>query len=199
MRYEHSVSRIFVISGTSRAEGSDMANIEVIVGDITKLNVDTIVNAANAQLLAGGGVCGAIFAAAGLEELSEACAEIGSCSTGSAAITPAFRLGKVGIKHIVHAVGPVWDVADDDLDGQRRLDEQLAGAYRTSLELAETVGARSIAFPAISTGIYGFPSERAAKIAAASCAEHRGALEQIMLVAFDQASAEFLECALAEA
>ena len=174
-----------------------MANIEVIVGDITKLNVDTIVNAANAQLLAGGGVCGAIFAAAGMEELSAACAEIGNCATGSAVITPAFRLEEVGIEHIVHAVGPTWDITDDDLEGQGRLDEQLAGAYRTSLELAETVGAESIAFPAISTGIYGFPVERAAAIAARTCAAHQGKLERVLLVAFDESSAVILRRAVA--
>jgi O-acetyl-ADP-ribose deacetylase (regulator of RNase III) len=173
-----------------------MAEIEVLVGDITRLNVDVIVNAANAQLLAGGGVCGAIFAAVGLEELSAACAEIGNCATGSAVITPAFRLEEIGIKHIVHAVGPIWDVADDDLGGQGRIDEQLAGAYRTSLELAETVGAESIAFPAISTGIYGFPVERAAAIAARTCAAHQGELERVLLVAFDESSAAILRSAV---
>ncbi len=174
-----------------------MAKIEVFVGDITKLNADVIVNAANTKLLAGGGVCGAIFAAAGLEELSAACAEIGSCSTGSAAITPAFRLEDVGIKHIVHAVGPVWDVADDDVKCQCRLDQQLAGAYGTSLELAETVGAESIAFPAISTGIYGFPMERAAEIAARTCAAHQGKLKRVLLVGFDESSAAILRSAVA--
>jgi O-acetyl-ADP-ribose deacetylase (regulator of RNase III) len=174
-----------------------MAKVEVVVGDITKMNVDVIVNAANAKLLAGGGVCGAIFAAAGLEELGATCAEIGNCATGSAAITPSFRLEEGGIKHIVHAVGPIWDVADDDLEGQRRLDEQLAGAYRTSLELAQTVGAESIAFPAISTGIYGFPVERAAAIAARTCAAHQGKLERVLLVAFDESSAAILRSAVA--
>jgi len=174
-----------------------MATVEVVVGDITKLNVDVIVNAANAQLLAGGGVCGAIFAAAGLEELRAACAEIGNCATGSAAITPAFRLEEVGIKHIVHALGPIWDVADDDLEGQRRLDEQLTSAYRSSLELAESVGAESVAFPAISTGIYGFPVERAAAIAARTCAAHEGKLERVLLVAFDESSALILRSAVA--
>ena len=174
-----------------------MAEIEVVIGDITTLNVDVIVNAANSELLAGGGVCGAIFAAAGVDDLSAACAEIGTCATGSAVITPAFGLEEVGIKHIVHAVGPIWDVDENDLESQGRLDEQLAGAYRSSLELADTVGAESIAFPAISTGIYGFPVERAAKIAASSCIGHQGALHQIILVAFDSASAEVLQRTLA--
>jgi O-acetyl-ADP-ribose deacetylase (regulator of RNase III) len=173
-----------------------MAEIEVFVGDITKLNVDVIVNAANSQLLAGGGVCGAIFAAAGLEELSAACGEIGACATGSAVITPAFRLKEVGIEHIVHAVGPIWDVTDDDLEGQGRLDEQLASAYRTSLEQAETVGAESIAFPAISTGIYGFPVERAAAIAARTCSACQGKLARVLLVAFDEQIAAELTNAL---
>ena len=165
-----------------------MAEIEVVIGDITTLNVDVIVNAANSQLLAGGGVCGAIFAAAGVEDLSAACAEIGTCATGSAVITPAFGLEEVGIKHIVHAVGPIWGVDENDLESQGRLDEQLAGAYRSSLELAETVGAESIAFSAISTGIYGFPMERAAGIATRACAEHQGNLGRILLVAFDKKS-----------
>ena len=173
-----------------------MADIEVIIGDITTLNVDVIVNAANEGLLAGGGVCGAIFAAAGADELSAACAEIGSCPTGSAVVTDSCGLRSVGIKYIVHAVGPIWDVADDDLGGQGRIDKQLAGAYRTSLELAETVGAESIAFPAISTGIYGFPVERAAAIAARTCAAHQGKLERVLLVAFDESSAAILRNAV---
>lgn len=174
-----------------------MADIEVVIGDITTLNVDVIVNAANEGLLAGGGVCGAIFAAAGADELSAACAEIGSCPTGSAVVTDSCGLRSVGIKYIVHAVGPIWRNADEESDEARLLDEQLAGAYRESLSLAESVGAGSIAFPAISTGIYGFPAERAANIAAASCREHRGALGRIQLVAFDESSAAILRNALA--
>jgi len=174
-----------------------MADIEVVIGDITTLNVDVIVNAANEGLLAGGGVCGAIFAAAGADELSAACAEIGSCPTGSAVITDSCALRSVGIKYIVHAVGPIWPIADEESDQARLLDEQLAGAYRESLSLAESVGASSIAFPAISTGIYGFPVERAANIAAASCREHGGCLGRIQLVAFDEYSAVILRSALA--
>jgi O-acetyl-ADP-ribose deacetylase (regulator of RNase III) len=174
-----------------------MADIEVVIGDITTLNVDVIVNAANEGLLAGGGVCGAIFAAAGVDELSAACAEIGSCSTGSAVITDSCGLRSVGIKYIVHAVGPIWRMADEESDEARLLDEQLAGAYRESLALAERVGASSIAFPAISTGIFGFPVERAANIAVRYCAEHQGSIERIQLVAFDESSAVILRNALA--
>ena len=174
-----------------------MADIEVIIGDITTLNVDVIVNAANEGLLAGGGVCGAIFAAAGADELSAACAEIGSCSTGSAVITDSCGLRSVGIKYIVHAVGPIWRIADEESDEARLLDEQLAGAYRESLSLAESVGAGSIAFPAISTGIYGFPAERAASIAVGVCLEFKGAIDRILLVAFDESSAAILRGAVA--
>lgn len=174
-----------------------MADIEVVIGDITTLNVDVIVNAANEGLLAGGGVCGAIFAAAGADELSAACAEIGSCPTGSAVITDSCGLRSVGIKYIVHAVGPIWRIADEESDEARLLDEQLAGAYRESLALAETVGASSIAFPAISTGIYGFPVERAANIAVGVCREFEGAIDRILLVAFDESSAVILRNALA--
>lgn len=173
-----------------------MADIEVVIGDITTLNVDVIVNAANEGLLAGGGVCGAIFAAAGADELSAACAEIGSCPTGSAVITDSCGLRPVGIKYIVHAVGPIWPIADEESDEAQVLDEQLAGAYRKSLALAESVGAGSIAFPAISTGIYGFPVGRAANIAVRSCAEHKGIIERVQLVAFDESSAVILRNAL---
>lgn len=176
-----------------------MADIEVIIGDITTLNVDVIVNAANEGLLAGGGVCGAIFAAAGVDELSAACAEIGRCPTGSAVVTNSCGLRSVGIKYIVHAVGPIWRIGDEESDEARILDEQLAGAYRESLALAESVGASSIAFPAISTGIYGFPVERAANIAVRVCAEHQRAIEQIQLVAFNESSAVVLRKAVAQA
>ena len=176
-----------------------MADIEVVIGDITTLNVDVIVNAANEGLLAGGGVCGAIFAAAGADELSAACAEIGRCPTGSAVVTDSCGLRSVGIKYIVHAVGPIWRIGDEESDEARILDEQLSGAYRESLALAESVGASSIAFPAISTGIYGFPVERAANIAVRSCAEHQGSIERIQLVAFDESSAVVLRKAVAQA
>lgn len=127
----------------------------VVVGDVTTLGVDAIVNAANEALLRGGGVCGAIFRAAG-PDLDEACAAVSPCPTGEARITPGFR---AKARWIIHAVGPVWRGGDHN---EARL---LASAYRESLRLAETAGAQSIAFPAISTGIYGYRREEAAQMA----------------------------------
>jgi O-acetyl-ADP-ribose deacetylase (regulator of RNase III) len=131
------------------------ARIEVIQADITTLPVDAIVNAANSSLLGGGGVDGAIHRAAG-PRLLEATRQIGGCPTGEARITPGFDLPA---KWVIHAVGPVWQ------GGHAGEDDLLAGCYRESLKLASSVGARTIAFPAISTGAYGFPMERAARIA----------------------------------
>ncbi len=129
--------------------------IEIVEGDITKLDVDAIVNAANRMLAPGGGVCGAIHRAAG-PELAEACARLGGCETGEAKITPGFRLPA---RYVIHTVGPVWG------GGERGEDRLLASCYRNSLALLREHGLASIAFPAISTGIYGFPPERAARIA----------------------------------
>lgn len=129
--------------------------IEIVVGDITKLALDAIVNAANITLLGGGGVDGAIHRAAG-PDLLKACREVGRCPTGDARITDGFRLPA---KKVIHAVGPVWD------GGGRNEPELLASAYRNSLRLAVETGVKTIAFPSISTGIYGFPIKRAAPIA----------------------------------
>ena len=123
--------------------------------DITQLDVDAIVNAANERLAPGGGVCGAIHRAAG-PELARACAAVGGCPTGEARITPGFDLMA---NYVIHAVGPVWH------GGARGEDRLLAGCYRHSLELALEHGLESIAFPAISTGIFGYPLERATGIA----------------------------------
>ena len=131
------------------------ARIEVIQADITRLPVDAIVNAANASLLGGGGVDGAIHRAAG-PRLLEATRKIGGCATGEARITPGFDLPA---KWVIHAVGPIWQ------GGQAGEDKLLAACYRESLKLASSVGAKTVAFPAISTGAYGFPMERAAHIA----------------------------------
>jgi O-acetyl-ADP-ribose deacetylase (regulator of RNase III) len=129
--------------------------LSVVEGDITKLTVDAIVNAANSALLGGGGVDGAIHRAAGPELLAE-CRTLGGCATGSAKITAGYKLPA---KWVVHAVGPVWH------GGSSNEDALLAGCYRTALALARDKGATSIAFPAISTGIYRFPLERATTIA----------------------------------
>jgi O-acetyl-ADP-ribose deacetylase (regulator of RNase III) len=133
------------------------------VADITSLATDAIVNAANESLAPGGGVCGAIHRAAG-PELTQACAELGGCPTGEARITSGFRLPA---RFVIHAVGPVWH------GGGAREPELLASAYRSAMELAAKHGLRSIAFPAISTGIYGYPLEPATAIAVSTV---RGAL-----------------------
>jgi O-acetyl-ADP-ribose deacetylase len=152
-------------------------SIQIIQGDITRLDVDAIVNAANEGLLPGGGVCGAIHAAAG-PGLARECAAIGGCPTGDARLTGGHRLPA---RRVVHAVGPVWR------GGEEGEDAALASCYRRAIDLAALAGARSIAFPAISTGIYGFPIERATRIALAEArsglARHP-ALERIVLCCF---------------
>jgi O-acetyl-ADP-ribose deacetylase (regulator of RNase III) len=129
--------------------------LEIVVADITTLDVDAVVNAANRSLLGGGGVDGAIHRAAG-PQLLEACRKLGGCDTGSAKMTPGFKLKA---RHVIHAVGPVWH------GGNEHEDELLASCYRTALDLAAQNGLTSIAFPAISTGVYAFPADMAARIA----------------------------------
>ena len=153
--------------------------LEIHAGDITRLAVGAIVNAANDRLAPGGGVCGAIHRAAG-PELARECAAIGHCPTGEARITGGYALPAT---HVIHAVGPVWHGGDQ---GEA---DQLAGCYRMSLELAQAAGLTSIAFPAISTGIFGYPIDQATRVAvetvSAWLAEHN-ALERVVFCVFGE-------------
>jgi O-acetyl-ADP-ribose deacetylase (regulator of RNase III) len=151
--------------------------LTAIVVDITTLHVDAIVNAANEQLAPGGGVCGAIHHAAG-PELARACARAGSCRTGEARITPGFKLPA---KYVIHAVGPLWHGGGA---GEAAL---LASAYRASLALARDHGLASIAFPAISTGIYGYPLRDATRVAVATIRDELtrpGTIERVIFACF---------------
>jgi len=143
--------------------------------------VDAVVNAANPSLAGGGGVDGAIHRAAGAQDLAAACRAIGRCAPGDAVATDGFALAA---RWIIHTVGPVWRGGDDEEDGT------LASCYRRSLEVADELGAASVAFPAISTGVYGFPPERAAAIAVRMVLETPTRVHEIRLVAFDGATFE---------
>ena len=164
------------------------ATLEAAQGDITREAVHAIVNAANSGLARGGGVCGAIFSAAG-PELDGACAELGGCPTGDAKATSGFRLPT---RWIIHAVGPVWH------GGDRGEPDLLASAYRRSLEVADEIGARSVAFPAISTGIYGYPLDPATEIAVRTCRDTHTDVELIRFVCFDDQTLASYRDALSE-
>lgn len=168
-----------------------MADLKVVRGDITKQHVDAVVNAANSSLLGGGGVDGAIHRAAG-PDLLDACQTLGGCSTGDAKATPGFGLHA---RWIFHAVGPVWN------GGHSGEAEKLANCYRRCLELAREHGVKSIAFPAISTGIYHYPKGPAAHIAVTLCRELAGScgVEKVEFVCFDEATAMTYDRELGEA
>jgi O-acetyl-ADP-ribose deacetylase (regulator of RNase III) len=166
--------------------------LDIVVADITTLDVDAIVNAANRTLLGGGGVDGAIHRAAG-PELLEECKTLRGCETGSAKITRGYRLKA---RHVIHAVGPVWG------GGAKNEETLLAGCYRTALDLAAAQRLISIAYPAISTGIYRFPADLAARIAVGTVASEIAArprgLMQAIFCCFSEESAEHHKDAFAE-
>lgn len=171
------------------AETPFAERVTVVEGDITRLSVDAVVNAANESLLGGGGVDGAIHRAAG-PELLEHCRTLGGCPTGEARITPGYRMAA---RHIIHTVGPVWYGGDADEP------DLLAACYRNSLALAAENGIRTIAFPAISTGAYGFPADRAAEIAVEtvrSVLSETPDMDLVVFCCFDGSTANLYESAL---
>lgn len=171
------------------AEPNVVKRMTVVTGDITKEQVDAIVNAANEGLRGGGGVDGAIHRAAG-PELLEECRGLGGCPTGDAKATKGYRLPATWV---IHTVGPVWH------GGSRGEDELLASAYRRSMEVAKDLGARTVAFPAISTGVYGFPADRAARIAVNTVAQFLGRNDtphEVRFVCFSAESAGTVQAAV---
>ena len=175
----------------SRMPGSPMDRLEVVTGDITEQPVDAVVNAANTSLLGGGGVDGAIHRAAGPELLQE-CRLLGGCATGNARITSGYNLPA---RWVLHTVGPVWKGGGH---GEREL---LASCYRRCLELAEERSIRTITFPAISAGVYGFPVQQATSIAVSEVAKYLEAnprIERVSFVCFDECTARIYDSALAQ-
>lgn len=167
-----------------------MDRIKVIEGDITKIEVDAIVNAANTSLLGGGGVDGAIHRAGGpqiLEDCRKIIAKQGGCKVGEAVITTA---GKLPAKYVIHTVGPQWN------NGTNNEDENLSNCYSNSLELAAKNNCKTIAFPSISTGVYRFPKDRAAKIATATIKKflnENATIKEVILVSFDNENYQILK------
>jgi O-acetyl-ADP-ribose deacetylase (regulator of RNase III) len=160
-------------------------NIELLKGDITQINVDAVVNAANSSLLGGGGVDGAIHRAGG-QQILEECKEIrnrqGKCKTGEAVVTTA---GNLPAKYVIHTVGPIWN------NNEEECSELLANCYKNSLKLAESLGVKTISFPNISTGVYGFPKELAAKIAVKEVQNFQSEIiEKVVFVCFDEENEE---------
>jgi O-acetyl-ADP-ribose deacetylase (regulator of RNase III) len=169
-------------------EAATPPTIRALLADITTVQVDAVVNAANSALVAGGGVDGAIHRAAGAQDLSAACAVLGGCDPGDAKVTPGFRLPA---RFIVHTVGPVWHGGDH---GEA---DVLASCYRRSIEVADEIGIKSIAFPAIATGAFGFPQEQAAQVAVDTLRSVQTSVQEVLLVAFDRHVLESYERALA--
>ena len=152
--------------------------IKFVKGDIALANTDAIVNAANRSLMPGTGVCGAIFEGAGIYRLEEECRKIGYCPTGSAVMTPGYKLM---CKYVIHAVGPIYRGSPDDA-------KLLESAYVSSLELAKANNLKSIAFPAISTGVYGYPLEEATRIALKTminCGKEKNSIDEIICYCYD--------------
>lgn len=169
------------------ASAHSALEVVALQGDITAQEVDAVVNAANTSLGGGGGVDGAIHRAAGARQLAAACAALGGCATGEAKATSGFALPA---RWIIHTVGPVWH------GGGQGEDRLLASCYRRCLEVADQLAARSVAFPAISTGIYGFPAPRAAGIAVATVRRTATLVRQARLVAFDATTLALYQAAL---
>lgn len=172
---------------------SNTTRIECIIGDITKVAVDAIVNAANSSLLGGGGVDGAIHRAGGsaiLEDCKKIITRQGGCRTGEAVITTA---GKLPARYVIHTVGPVWG------GGHQQEEEKLADCYRNSLQLAVDNNCKTIAFPNISTGVYHFPKDRAARIAVSTVSgfvKAKFAFDRVLFVCFDKENYELTQSAI---